>query len=81
MASRSRAFLVGMLLTIGSLAFLGCSSLLGLGPEAHEDTAWRDGGANAGDGGGDGAVGPAPPPGQACIFERSKFDDGCVFGP
>ena len=30
---------------------------------------------------GGGLDGPPPRPGQSCIFDRSRFDDGCAFAP
>lgn len=82
MSRSHRLPLACVVVALGVLTAAGCSSLLGLGPDAHEDTSWRDAGSGPnGSEGGPGDDGATPASGQPCVFDRSKFDDGCVFGP
>ena len=61
-----------------ALFAIACSQVLGL--DDLQDRAPGSSGSS-GTSGGEEEGGPPPLPGQECKFDKSKFDDGCVFGP
>lgn len=82
---------VGLGASLALAGAVGCSSILGLAPE--ETTTWSQDGestnsAETGSGRDTGAgtadasdASATVSEGGTCVFDVSKFDDRCVFGP